>query len=404
MSPKRQLLLFAFAVAAMAAAMGVHESIFNNFLSDTFQINAEARGRLEFPRELPGFLVVFLSGMLCMLAVTRVAVVGSLLFAGGMFGMALWGGDAYLAMLTMMITGSAGLHLLQPIGASVAIALSDEGKRGARMGQVGAIGTAGTVLGTGVIWLFFDRESPQYALGFLAAGILGACAAATYFLLHIPDLHQPRARLVMRKKYGLYYLLEFLFGARKQIFITFGPWVLIKVYGEPPSGIARLLLTGAIIGIVFTPLVGIIIDRFGERSVMIADGLVLAFVCVGYGYAFKIAGDPSLAHKIACGCFVADNLLFTLGTARAVYLTRLTNSPQEINSTLAMGVSINHIASMTIPAFAGAVWIAFGYERVFGAAAVLAILLALVALYVPKKHRATAIVPAVAVVEEVPAK
>ena len=386
MSTKRQLLLFCAAVIAMAAAMGIHESIFNNFLSDTFHIGADARGRLEFPRELPGFLVVLMSGLLCTLAVTRVAVVAGLVFGAGMVGMAIWGASSYGVMLTMMLAGSAGMHLLQPVGSSVAIALSDHGNRGARMGQIGAIGTAGTVLGTGAVWLLMDKTHPQYALGFLCAGLLGVAAAGLYFIMHIPDLHQPRSRLVLRRQYGLYYFLEFLFGARKQVFITFGPWVLIKVYGEAPSGIARLLMTGAIIGIAFAPLVGAVIDRYGERVVMIADGVFLAVVCIGYGYANRLTGDADTAHTIACCCFVADNLLFALGTSRAVYLSRLTDSAQEINSTLAMGVSINHIASMTIPAVAGAIWVGFGYERVFAGAAVLAVLISLVSTRVPPKR------------------
>lgn len=373
------------AVAAMAAAMGVHESIFNNFLSDTFDISADARGRLEFPRELPGLLVVLMSGLLCTLAVTRVAVVGALVFGAGMVGMALWGSTDYWVMVAMMMLGSAGMHLLHPVGASVAIALSDDRNRGMRMGQVGAIGTIGTMLGTGLIWLLLDREEPQYRFGFICAGVLGAVAAGLYFLMHIPHLHQPRARLVFRSRYRLYYMLEFLFGARKQIFITFGPWVLIQVYGEPPSGIARLLMIGAIIGIVFKPLAGAAIDRFGERAIMIGDGVLLAGVCIGYGYAGQFTGDPALAHTIACVCFVLDNLLFALGTSRAVYLSRLTDSPQEINSTLAMGVSINHIASMTIPVVAGAIWMGFGYERVFAAAAFLALGIAALSTRVPRR-------------------
>jgi MFS family permease len=369
----------------MSAAMGVHGSIFNNFISDTFDISADARGRLEFPRELPGLLVVLMSGLLCMLAVTRVAVVGALVFATGMVGMALWGPTDYGVMLAMMILGSAGMHLLQPVGASVAIALSEDGNRGKRMGQIGAIGTAGTVLGTGLIWMFLDQVEPQYRFAFICAGVLGVVAAGLYFLMHIPHLHQPRSRLVFRSRYRLYYVLEFLFGARKQIFITFGPWVLIKVYGESPSGIARLLMVAALIGIVFKPLAGVAIDRFGERAVMICDGVLLAGVCIGYGYALKFTGDQAFAHTVACVCFVLDNLLFALGTSRAVYLSRLTDSPQEINSTLAMGISINHISSMTIPVVAGFIWMGFGYELVFAVAALLALGIAVVSTRVPRR-------------------
>ena len=368
----------------MSAAMGVHESIFNNFLSDTFHLSADARGRLEFPRELPGLLVVLTAGVLCLLPLTRVAVVGALGFAAGMVGIAMWG-TSYGPMLVMMMLGSAGMHLLHPVRASVALALSNDSNRGLRMGQTSAIGSAGMVLGAGLVWVWFDASAPPYAAGFLCVAALAAVGAAVYFTMNVPELHQPRARLVIRRRYGLYYALEFLFGARKQIFITFGPWVLIQVYGEPASGIARLLMIASIVGIAFKPLAGMAIDRFGERNVMIADGLMLAVVCVGYGYAIRLTGDPDTARLVACVCFVADNMLFALGASRTVYLSRQTRSPQEINSTLAMGVSVNHIASMTIPAVAGAVWIGLGYERVFAGAAVLALIISAVSTRVPRK-------------------
>jgi MFS family permease len=328
-----------------------------------------------------------MTGILYALPVTHMAVVGALTFSLGMIGMTLFG-MSFWTMVPMMMIGSAGIHLLQPVGASVALGLSDETNRGIRMGQSGSIGTMGTVLGTAFVWLAFDKVAPQYRLGFMCAAILGGLCSLIYAAMHIPHLHQPRAKLVIRKKFRLYYLLEFLFGARKQIFLTFGPWVLIKVYGAPATSIAGLLMIAALIGIGFNPLAGMAVDRFGERKVMIADGTLLTFVCIGYGYALRLTGDPHTARLIASACYIADNLLFALGTARAVYLSRLTDSPQELTSTLAMGVSINHVISMSIPAVAGAVWVMFGYERLFLAAAALALGLAVISRSVPTKSTA----------------
>ncbi len=384
MSSKTQLALFLAAVTFMGAALGVHESIFNNFLKETFDLAANARGELEFPRELPGLLVVLMTGILCTLAVTRVGAVGSLVFAAGMAGLALWG-SPYSTMILMMMIGSAGMHLLQPVGASITLGLSDAGNRGRRMGLTGAIGGVGVVLGAGLVGLLFDDSAPRYPTWFLCSAGIALLAAATYSLMHISHLHQPRARLVFRKKYMLYYVLEFLFGARKQIFITFGFWVLIEVYQAPTSGIGKLLMTAAVIGVGFRPLAGWAIDRLGERTVMMADGLLLAGVCIGYGYAPQLVGDLETARVIACVCFIADNLLFALGTGRAVYVSRLAETPQDLNSTLAMGISINHIASMTLPAVAGIIWMTMGYEKVFAAAAVLALILSAVSSLVPRK-------------------
>lgn len=405
MQNRTQWFLFFLAFALMGAALAMHESVFNNFLDDVYHLGADARGRIEFPRELPGFLVVVMSALLCSLAVTRIAVVAALGFALGMAGMA-WGGMAnYNLMVVMMLVASAGMHLLQPVGASIVIALTDPSKRGRVMGIMDALGTLGTVAGAMMVMLFFSRtpaqaiplpapdtvQHPPYALWFLASGIVAVAAAVCYSRLHVPTLHSPRARFVLRKRYTLYYVLELLFGARKQVFITFGPWVLVKVYQAVPADIARLIMTAAIIGLAFKPLTGLAIDRWGERTVLIADGFLLSVVCLGYGYALWIAGDIDNARRLASACFVADSLLFALGSGRAIYLSRLTDSPHEVNSTLSMGISINHIVSMAIPTFAGAMWVAWGYERVFATAAGLALLNAVAASFVPsKKAHATA--------------
>ena len=385
MSRKHQIILFFGAVALMSMATGIHDSIFNNFLSDTYRMSAEARGWVELPRETPGFLVVLVAGLLAALPVVRLGVVGTLLFACGMAGMGLLGSH-FASLVAMMLVGSAGMHLLQPVTSSIAIGLSDEHNRGRYMGLIGMLDTTGVVLGTGFVWLMFDKTTPQYRLGFLCAAALGCLAAIAYGLMHVPGVHKPRARMVFRLKYRLYYLLELVFGARKQVFITFGPWVLIKVYHAPATSIAGLLMIGALIGIAFKPFVGWAIDHFGERTVMIADGTCLVFVCLGYGYAMVLADNPDHARLIACACLIADNLLFALGTARAVYLSRIADTPQELTSTLAMGISINHIVSMSIPALAGAIWSTFGYETVFLGAAVLAVVQASLALFVPSKR------------------
>jgi MFS family permease len=382
---RKQLWLYFGALACIAMAAGIHDSTFNNFLSDSFHLSADARGRLEFPRELPGLLVVLMTGVLCMLPVTKVGLVATGVFAVGLTGLA-FSSQSFPFMVLVMMTGSAGMHLLQPVGASIVLGLSTEHNRGTRLGQAAAVGTCGTVIGAGLVWLLMSKVQPQYRTGFLCAAFMVAVGGVFYALMHIPHLHQPRARLVIRRKFKLYYLLEFLAGARKQIFITFGPWVLIKVYGLPATSIAGLLMLSALIGIVFKPLSGMVLDRLGERKMMIIDGLVLSVVCLGYGYAQKVIPDPDWARRLACACYILDEMLFALGNARSVYLSRLTDTPQELNSSLAFGVSINHLASMSIPAVAGAVWMGLGYERLFLAASVFAVCLAAVATRVPAKR------------------
>ncbi len=384
MNQKKQFLLFLGTWGLFAAAGCIHESVFNNFLDDVHGISEKTRGFLEFPREFPGLAVVVMTGILAALPVTHLGVVGFAILAAGLTGLAFLGGD-WWPMLCMMVLASIGLHLLQPVGTSIAIGLADERTRGKRLGQMGGVSTMGAIAGTGFVWLFFRGENSQYRTAFLVAAAIALLAGIVMLTMHIPHLHQRRARFVVKKKFRLYYLLEMLFGARKQVFITFGPWVLIKIYDRGPSDIAQLIMIASILGLAVKPLVGIAIDHFGERTILIIDGILLILVCIGYGFAAKIMWNGPSALAFASGCYVLDNLLFSLGTGRAVYASRLSESPQELTSTLSVGISINHVISMIIPAGAGLLWAILGYEYVFLAAAALAIIIAISASFIPAK-------------------
>lgn len=398
MANKKQLVLFFIAIGCLAAGTGVHESVFNNYLSDTFHLPASQRGWLEFPREAPGLMVALMTGVLFLLPVTAMGTIGALALCFGMVGLSQFGGN-YNAMVLCMVLGSAGMHLIMPVSSTLSITLARENQRGRRLGQTAAIGTAGMLIGSGFVWLGLERNVQQYRIAFMAVAVAAAAGALFYGRMRVPGLNKPRAKMVFRRKFGLYYALELIFGARKQIFITFGPWVLVKVYGLPASDIARLLFIAASIGVLWKPVAGMLIDRFGERRIMVVDGLILALVCIGYGYALFFTGNPRHALILASTCYVLDDLLFSLGTARTVYVSRLASDPQELTSTLSMGVSINHIASMLIPIFAGAMWMIVGYERVFLGAAIMAIGISLVATRVPI-HKAVEVPAEEALVEE----
>lgn len=383
---RAQLIFYLCTIACMAAASGGYDSVLNNYLSHTFHISETTRGWLEFPRELPGLLVVLMTGLLCMLPVTKVGAVAAATFCCGLVGMAALGGSFPL-MVCMMVLSSAGQHLMMPMADSLTVALSRPGKTGMLLGQVGAVSTAGSIAGAGLIWLLLDKATPQFRVVFLGAACLAAAGAVLYFMMSMPHLHQRRQRMVLLPKFRLYYLLELLNGARKQIFLTFGPWVLIQVYGRPANTIAGLLVVASVLGLFFKPAVGWAIDRFGERAVMTVEGVAIAFVCLGYGYALRLCGgDTQAALPLAGACYVLDNLLFTMGTSRVVYMSRLADSPSEITSTLSMGVSVNHIASMTIPVMAGMIWAGLGYERLFLAAAGLGLIIAAVSRLLPGHH------------------
>ena len=385
---KKNIYWFMVAAFSIMAVTGMWDPVLSNYLDEVFKISDKVRGYLEFPREFPGFMVVFMTGILAALPVARVGMISGLLCVAGMAAMAIWGGSSFGVMIAMMVVISSGIHLNMPVVSTITLGTTPEGKRGRKLGQIEALTTCGFLMGAGLVWLISElkEDSGKFPVIFIVSCLFGLLAAFSYSRINLPELHQKRRRLVVKKKFNLYYWLEFLFGARKQIFLTFGPWVLIRVYGLETSQIAKLYIVSSIVGVGFKLIAGRAIDHFGERAVLILDGLLLSLVCLGYAYA-KHVFDGNTALYVACGCFVVDHMLFSLSQARSVYVSRISENSSELSGTLSLGISINHIASMGLPACAGIVWAKFGYERVFLLATILAGIVIASVMFLPGKKR-----------------
>ncbi len=245
--------------------------------------------------------------------------------------------------------------------------------------------------GCGAVWWLLSGEHHSYGRVFASGGTLALVAGVFLLLMRMPGAHVKRPRLVWNRRYGVYYALSFLFGARKQIFITFGPWVLVKVFDQKPVIFAQLMIAAALLGMLFQPLLGRAIDRFGERRVLMADAVVIACVCLGYGYADRI-GDRIWALRLLYGCYICDILFFATGMARDIYLSKIAVRREDLAPTLSLGVSINHVVSMSIPALGGWMWMRYGHGSVFTAAAGLAVVMYGVAslVRVPRRTEAAA--------------
>jgi len=367
---RRQFLLFAGAICFLSATGGIFETTFNNFLSDVFHISARARGALEFPRELPGFLVALFSGALFFVSEVRLSALAAFINCLGLWGLSSVG-DRYPAMVVSMVVWSTGSHLFMPLQGSIALSLAGGNRAGTLLGTIGAYSTFAVIAGCGVVWLGREYLHMSYSALFVTAAASAAIASLTLTRMQpTGSADKPRAKFVWRRAYSLYYVLCVLFGVRKQVFITFGPLVLIKVFGQPAEAIAKLWIVASILGIAFKPLLGWMIDQLGERFVLMGDALLLIGVCLGYGLGRKLLPMPYSLFLAYC-CFVLDMMLFAMEMARSTYLDKIAVSREDVGPSLSMGVSINHAASMSVPSLGGFVWAAFGYQWVFvGASAV----------------------------------
>lgn len=371
LSPQVRSLFLAMAFLGMAN--GIFDTAFNNYVADTFHLNAEARGALEFPRELPGFLTVGFVALLVFAPETMMAAIAALAIGLGLLGVALFH-DQWIPMLFFMTLWSIGAHLIMPVRSSLTMALADSGRKGQRLGQVHAWGTFGGILGCLAVWGFMKSLPGRYDAIFWIGGGAGLVAAVVFFFMKVPGLHLSRPRWVWNRKYHLFYVLQLLFGARKQIFITFGPWVLVKVFHQPVWIFAQLWIAAAVLGLFLQPALGRLIDRKGERFVLVMDGILTFAVCMGYAFAHRLPSQTT-ALVLLYGCLMADQLLFGTGMARDTWLSKIAVKPEDVSPTLSMGVTINHLVSMVIAVAGGSLWMAWGHTSVFLAAGAVAVLM-----------------------------
>jgi predicted MFS family arabinose efflux permease len=368
----RELLLFATAALALGMGFSMIDSTFNNFLEFNFQLTGFQRSFLEFPREVPGFLVVFVSAALWILCSRRLGVAAMVFGAVGslLLGFA---STSYRMMLPWLFILSLGQHLYMPIASTIGMELAHEGQDGRRLGQLNAIRNFAAIIGSFIVFLGFKYLGFTFQHTYALASFLLIVAAALLFAMKPEPVVKKGRFLQFHKEYRLYYILNIISGARKQLFITFAPWVLVSVFGQPTQIMATLFTIGGVIGILFQPLLGWTIDKMGERFVLAAEAVILVFVCFGYGFS-KFIFSANLAFYLVCICFLVDQMIFSVSMARATYLKKISKQPDHIQPALSAAVTIDHVFSISAALVGGLIWNAFGFQYVFLFGAVIAVI------------------------------
>jgi MFS family permease len=359
----RELALFIIASFAIGMAGSLVDSSLNNFLNDTFALNGFQRSFLEFPREFPGVITLFVSAALWFLGSRRLGGAAMIFAAVGIFLIG-FSSTNYLTMVVFLFIYSLGNHLFMPVSTTVGMELASDGRTGHRLGQLNAIRNAATIVGSFIVFIGFKYLNFNYQTSFTIAAVVFLAAAVLMFMMQPKRSAAPRTFLKLRKEYSLYYALSVLSGARKQIFITFAPWVIVTIFNKPTQTLATLYTIGGIIGILFQPLLGKTIDKFGERFVLTTEAVALVFVCVGYGFSRSVFSENT-AFLITCVCYLLDQMLFSVGMARSTYMKKIALDPADIQPALSAAVSVDHVFSISIALLGGVIWNQFGFQYVF---------------------------------------
>jgi MFS family permease len=373
---------------------GLYRGIQDNYLAELVHISNFERGVVEFFREIPGLLVVLIFAVMYRFSENRIFKIGLCFMAAGLVGF-LFAGTGKFIVVLFMVVYSLGEHIVLPLRSTISMDLAKKETGGAALGIAGALDHAGRISGfvmVSALFFIFTR------LGYKRSDLLpfkvvfGASVVfiiiAVIFVLPMEELQKkvPRQRFYFAKKFTTFYMLEVFYGARKQIFLTFAPYVLILQYGAGASVIAMLMAVSAAFGIVFNPLIGKLIDKAGYKFVMVTDTLILVVVCFFYGFAHRIF-PQDVAFMVVCVNYVLDAIISLASMASSVYVRDIASSQDEVTATLSTGISVNHVISIFIALMGGWIWKVTGIEVLFSISAFLGILNSVYAATIKKPAR-----------------
>ena len=289
-----------------ALSFGLYKGIIDNYLAEVAGMSEFDKGVSEFFRELPGLGIILVLAVFYTASAAKLYQIGAVIMLAGMAMQAMIPSTKVLVIMAIFIY-SLGEHMQLGMRNTLTLEYAKEGKSGAALGRQNAVYQIGTLAGylvvIGIFFVLGNKTSLFKPIFWMSAAIIliGMLIAFRIKGESLPD--KSKSRFYFHKKYTKYYMLELFYGARKQVFFTFGPYTLVLFYGASARAISILFAITSVCSYLASPIVGRIIDRIGYKVVMISDTLILVIVCFFYGFA-QCAGcrDLTGVHGSKCLC------------------------------------------------------------------------------------------------------
>lgn len=355
-----------------AIGFGLYKGVIDNYMAEVVRMNELDRGITEFFREVPGLLLVLILAIFYHFSAERMYKMGMVIMVIGMIMQAMISPVKMLVILAIFIY-STGEHIQLGMKNTLSLEYSKERHGGLALGYQNSVYQIGNLIGyAAVIIAFYFMASVELfkPVFYVAAAFMALAMLVSLKLTGNSKTDKNKSRFYFRKKFTKYYMLEVFYGARKQVFFTFGPYVLILFYGADAGTISLLFAISAIACFTLAPLVGKIIDRIGYKTVMIADTLILVIVCFFYGFAHHLF-SMEVAFIVCCINYILDSVISLASMASNVYVQDISDSKDEMRATISTGISVNHLITIFIALLGGWIWNTLGIETLFIISAVL---------------------------------
>lgn len=270
---------------------------------------------------------------------------------------------------------STGFHYFETLKQSLSLQWLSKEEAPEMLGKMISVAALASLITYGALWLMLHYLQLDYVWVYLITGGIGL-ALVIWLWLAFPEFktETPQTKkLILRKRYWLYYALTFMSGARRQIFVVFAGFLMVEKFGYSAADITLLFLINYLFNFLFAKHIGKLIGIIGERRSLMFE--YIGLVCVFVGYSLVQS-----AHW-AAALYVIDHLFFALALAIKTYFQKIAD-PADMASTAGVSFTINHIASVVIPVSFGFIWLV-APSAVFFIGAAMAVVSLLLSLNIP---------------------
>ena len=370
-------LLFLMALA-MPLAFNTWSALLNNFVIEAAAFDGADIGLLHTVREIPGFFAV---GVIAIIIFMREQVLGlvSLLLLGAATAVTAWF-PSMGGILTITMLSSIGFHYYETVNQSLQLQWLTKEEAPRVLGWLLAAGSGATLIAYLAIMALWETLQLSYNTVYMIGGgatvVIAIVAMLAYRQFEAPD---PQVKkMVLRKRYWLYYALQFMSGARRQIFVVFAGFMMVEKFGYDVHEITTLYLINLVINIIVAPLLGRAVGHFGERRTLGFEYIGLVCVFLAYGGVYFLGWGVLVAATL----YVIDHIFFGLALALKTYFQKIAD-PGDIAPTAAVAFTINHIAAVFLPVLLGFMWL-WSPAAVFLLAAGMAAISFALAMLIPR--------------------
>ena len=309
---------------AMPLAFNTWSALLNNFAVEQAAFTGVEIGILQSLREVPGFLSFIVIFLLLVLKEQTFAVFSLALLGLGVALTGFFPSEYGLYFTTVLM--SIGFHYFETIKQSLSLQWLSKEEAPQVLGRLIAVGSVTSLIMYGVLWVLLEVFDISFIWNFALAG--GSCCLLAIFMWlnfpHFPSKTLQHKTLVLRRRYWLYYVLTFLSGARRQIFVVFAAFLMVEKFGYSASQVTLLFLINYAFNWLFAERIGALIHRIGERRALTLEYVGLIFVFVAYG----LVDDATLAAAL----YVIDHMFFAMAIAISTYFHKIAD-PKDMTST-----------------------------------------------------------------------